>query len=101
MKLDDNLKMVEVDNKQIAKMAFYKLCDKKKNDSALRLANCILSFDSITLGLGDIDWDIEMALDHCGGKPMVGRRYLATFNFKGKTRVSEEQYERLISEFYD
>lgn len=101
MEFNEDTKMIEVDNMQIAKMAFFKLYHDKNKDAALRLVNCILSYDCIKLNIGDIDWAIEIALNYCGGHPTVGRRYLATFNFKGKTEVPEEQYESLIHEFYD
>lgn len=97
----DEMNMVETCNSQIAKLAFFKLYQDKKIDAALRLANCILSHDSITLGIGDVDWEIEIALNYCGAHPSVGRKYMANFNFKGKTLLPEEQYASLMREFYD
>lgn len=100
MEFNEDTKIVEVDNVQIAKMAFFKLYHDEKKDSALRLANCILSHNCINLSINDIDWDIEMAFNYCGGHPQAGRRYLAMFNFKGKTKMPEEHCESLIKEFY-
>lgn len=97
----EETEMVETDNSKIAKLAFFKLYQDKKKDAALRLANCIFSHDSITLSIGDIDWEIEIALNYCGAHPSVGRRYMASFNFKGKTKLPEGHYESLMREFYD
>lgn len=101
MEFNDDITMVEVDNMQIAKMAFFKLYHDERKALALRLANCILSHDCIKLSLSDTDWDIEMAFNYCGAHLSAGRRYLAVFHFKGKTKISEEQYKSLIREFYD
>ena len=97
---NDELKMTEVANTQISKMAFFKLYNKEKKEAALRLANCILSHNCIKLNISDIDWDIEIALDYCGAHPVVGRRYMSTFNFDGKTTIPEGHYESLVREFY-
>lgn len=98
---EDEPKMIGIDNARIAKMAFFKLRRDEKKDAALRLANCILSYDSIKLNLGDIDWEIEAALEYCGGHTSVGRSYIASFNFTGKTQIPEERYQSLVREFYD
>jgi hypothetical protein len=97
----DEMKMVEIDNSQIAKIAFSKLYHEGKKDSALRLASSILSGDSIKLGIGDTDWEIEIAFNYCGAQLSAGRRYMATFRFKGITTIPEGHYESLIREFYD
>lgn len=97
----DEMVMVEIDNAGMAKMAFFKLYQDGKNDAALRLANRILSHDCIKLSISDIDWDIETALNYCGAHPSVGRRYMATFNFKGKSKIPKGHYESLIGEFYN
>jgi len=51
-------------------MAFDKLCRENKKDSALRLAGCMLKHSYISLGIGDIDWEIDMAIRQCGGEPL-------------------------------
>lgn len=98
---EDEPKMIEIENVKIARMAFFKLYRDEKKDAALRLANCILSYDSIKLNLGDIDWEIEAAIEYCGGHTSVGRKYMAAFNFRGITLIPEERYQSLIKEFYD
>lgn len=97
----DEMKMIEVNNSQIAKIAFSKLYQEEKKDSALRLACTILSGDSIKLGIGDTDWEIEIAFNYCGAQLSIGRRYMATFRFKGTTTIPEGHYESLVREFYD
>lgn len=56
-------------------MAFDRLRKENKKDSALRLARCLLQGTSISLGIGDIDWDIDTAIRQCGGEPSTGYRY--------------------------
>lgn len=88
-------------NREIAKMAFCKLRKESITDSALRLANSLLFSESISLGIGDIDWEIELALNYCGAKPKIGIRQVAHFNFNGFTKLSQSHYENLTREFYD
>lgn len=47
MEFNEDAKMTEVNNMQIAKMAFFKLYHDGNKDATLKLANCILSFNSI------------------------------------------------------
>ena len=58
---------LKISNRQIAMMAFDRLRKENKKDSALRLARCLLQGTSISLGIGDIDWDIDTAIRQCGG----------------------------------
>lgn len=53
---------ITIENREIAIMAFDKLCRENKKDSALRLAGCMLKHSYISLGIGDIDWEIDMAI---------------------------------------
>jgi len=91
---------VKISNRQIALMAFDKLCRENKTDSALRLARCLLRGTSISLGIGDIDWDIDMAIQQCGGEPGTGYRYTAHFHFNRKTEMEKEKYDRIAKELY-
>ena len=59
---------LKISNRQIAMMAFDRLREENKKDSALRLARCLLQGTSISLGIGDIDWDIDTAIRQCGGE---------------------------------
>lgn len=93
--------MIAIDNAKIAKMAFFKLYRDGQKDAALRLANCILSHDVIKLSVCDTDWEIEAAINYCGGQASVGRNYIASFNFTGKTMMPEERCQSLKREFYD
>lgn len=81
-------------------MAFDYLRDQRKKDAALRLAGCMLHYSSISLGLGDVDWDIEMAIQKCGGEPGIGRRYTAHFHFDCETEMEEERYRAISRELY-
>ena len=53
---------IKISNRQIALMAFDRLRKDDKTDSALKLARCILHGTSISLGIGDIDWEIDRAI---------------------------------------
>lgn len=50
---------IKISNRQIALMAFDRLRKEDKTDSALKLARCMLHGTSISLGIGDIDWEID------------------------------------------
>ena len=92
--------------KEIAKLAFIKLRGEGKKDSALRLAAALLDSSCISLGLGDIDWEIQDAIEYCAGKDQktpfcINSRGGATYYFEGEIEISEEQKEKLRVEFYD
>lgn len=53
---------VTISNREIALMAFDRLRKEDKTDSALKLARCMLHGTSISLGIGDIDWEIDRAI---------------------------------------
>ncbi len=90
---------ITIENREIALMAFDSLC-KKNEEAALRLAGRMLRHSYISLGIGDTDWDIDMALQQCGGNPRTGYRYTATFRFDGKTELEEEKYRQIQKELY-
>ena len=94
------MKTVTIENRNIAMMALDKLCKEKKDDAALRLARCMLKYSYISLGIGDIDWEIDMAIQQCGGEPRTGYRYTATFRFDGKTEMEEDKYRKIRKELY-
>ena len=81
-------------------MAFDRLRKENKKDSALRLARCLLQGTSISLGIGDIDWDIDTAIRQCGGEPSTGYRYTAYFHFNRKTEMVKERYDEIVKEVY-
>lgn len=91
---------ITIGNKEIAMMAFDRLRKEDKKDSALRLARCLLQGTSISLGIGDIDWDIDMAIRQCGGAPRTGYRYTAYFHFNRDTEMEKEKYDRIVKELY-
>ena len=56
---------IKISNRQIALMAFDRLRKEDKTDSALKLARCMLHGTSISLGIGDIDWEIYSSAEEC------------------------------------
>lgn len=56
----------EIDKRAMAEMAYAKLFNEGKEDSAARLRRAMDGNGRITLGLGDIDWEIEVALESVG-----------------------------------
>lgn len=55
-------KSIKVSNREIAIRAFDHLRHERKSDSALRLAHHLLHYDRISLGIGEVDWEIDMAI---------------------------------------
>ena len=84
---------VTIGNKEIALMAFDRLRKEDKKDSALKLARCLLRGTSISLGIGDIDWEIDRAIQQCGGVPRTGYRYTAYFHFSRTTVMAKALYD--------
>ena len=91
---------ITIGNREIAMMAFDRLRREDKKDSALKLARCLLRNTSISLGIGDIDWDIDTAIRQCGGEPRTGYRYTAYFHFNRKTEMDKERYDGIVKELY-
>ncbi|MCF0257381.1 MAG: hypothetical protein HUK10_14035 [Bacteroides heparinolyticus] len=91
---------LKISNRQIAMMAFDRLRKENKKDSALRLARCLLQGTSISLGIGDIDWDIDTAIRQCGGEPRTGYRYTTYFHFNRKTEMEKERYDEIVKDLY-
>ena len=91
---------MKISNRQIALMAFDRLCKEDKKDSALKLAGCLLRNTSISLGIGDIEWEIDMAIRQCGGEPKTGYRYTAYFHFNRNTEMAKEIYDKIVKELY-
>lgn len=60
---------IKVSNREIAIRAFDHLRHERKTDSALRLAHHLLHYDRISLGIGEVDWEIDMAILKFGGTP--------------------------------
>ena len=56
-------------HREIAIRAFDYLRHEHKTDSALRLAHHLLHYDRISLGIGEVDWEIDMAIQKFGGNP--------------------------------
>ena len=94
------METMKISNRQIALMAFDRLRREDKKDSALKLARCLIQGTSISLGIGDIDWDIDMAIQRCGGEPRTGYRYTAYFHFNRETEMEKERYDGIVKELY-
>ena len=88
---------IKVPNREIAIRAFDHLRHEKKTDSALRLAHHLLHYDRISLGIGEVDWEIDMAIQKFGGNPRTGYRYTAHFSFKGETEMEKDRYEEIFN----
>ena len=71
---------IKVPNREIAIRAFDHLRHERKTDSALRLAHHLLHYDRISIGIGEVDWEIDMAIQKFGGNPRTGYRYSAHFS---------------------
>ena len=84
---------IKVSNREIAIRAFDHLRHERKSDSALRLAHHLLHYDRISLGIGEVDWEIDMAIQKFGGNPRTGYRYSAHFSFNAETEMEKERYE--------
>lgn len=91
---------VTINNRKIALMAFDRLRKEDKTDSALKLARCLLRSTSISLGIGDIDWEIGRAIQQCGGVSRTGYRYTAYFHFNRNTEMAKEIYDKIVKELY-
>lgn len=91
---------ITIENKEIAMMAFDRLRKEDKKDSALKLARCLLRGTSISLGIGEIDWDIDLAIQQCGGELRTGYRYTAYFHFNRTTEMEKERYDEIVKELY-
>lgn len=94
------MEIVKISNRQIALMAFDRLRKGNKKDPALKLARCLIQGTSISLGIGDIDWDIDRAIQQCGGEPRTGYRYTAYFHFNRETEMEKERYDGIVKELY-
>lgn len=88
---------IKASNKEIAIRAFDHLRHERKTDSALRLAHHLLHYDRISLGIGEVDWEIDMAIQKFGGNPRTGYRYTALFSFNGKTEMEKKKYEEILN----
>ena len=89
--------IVTVPNREIAIRAFDLLRREQKTDSALRLAHHLLHYERISLGIGEMDWEIDMAIQKFGGNPRTGYRYSAHFCFKGETEMEKVRYEEIFN----
>ena len=88
---------VKVPNREIAIRAFDYLRSEQKTDSALRLAHHLLHYDRISLGIGEVDWEIDMAIQKFGGNLRTGYRYTAHFSFNAETEMEKERYEEIFN----
>ena len=88
---------IKVSNRDIAIRAFDHLRHERKSDAALRLAHLLLHYDRISLGIGEVDWEIDMAIQKFGGNPRTGYRYSAHFCFKGETEMEKVRYEEIFN----
>ncbi|MBQ6880823.1 MAG: hypothetical protein IJN52_11555 [Bacteroidales bacterium] len=90
-------KSIKVSNREIAIRAFDHLRQERKSDSALRLAHHLLHYDRISLGIGEVDWEIDMAIQKFGGNPRIGYRYTAHFSLNAETEMEKERYEEIFN----
>ena len=90
-------KSIKVSNIELAIRDFDHLRHARKSDSALRLAHHLLHYHRISIGIGEVDWDIDMAIQKFGGNPRTGYRYTAHFSFKGETEMEKERYEEIFN----
>ena len=88
---------IKVSNREIAIRAFDYLRRENKTDSALRLAHHLLHYDRISLGIGEVDWEIDIAIQKFGGSPRTGYRYTAHFSFNAETDLDKEKYEDIFN----
>ena len=88
---------IKVSNREIAIRAFDYLRHEHKTYSALRLAHHLLHYDRISLGIGEVAWEIDMAIQKFGGRPQTGYRYTAHCSFKGETEMENERYEEIFN----
>jgi hypothetical protein len=63
-------------------------------------SSALLYGTSISLGIGDIDWEIDRAIQQCGGVPRTGYRYTAYFHFNRNTEMAKEIYDKIVKELY-
>lgn len=97
----NDMKNVTISNREIATMAFDRLRKERKTAAALRLAGAMLHGMSICLGIGDADWEIDLAIQKCGGEPRTNYYgYAARFHFSRETEMSEHKYRNIIKEIY-
>ena len=89
---------IKVPNREIAIRAFDYLRHERKTAPALRLAHHLLHHESISLGIGDTDWDIDTALQRYGGGPQTGYGHSAPFHFEGKTGMERDRIPRTFYE---
>ncbi len=89
---------IKVPNREIAIRAFDYLRHERKTVPALRLAHHLLHHESISLGIGDTDWDIDTALQRYGGEPKTGYGHSAHFNFEGKTVMERDRFQQTFYE---
>lgn len=98
---DPDEPMHDMERIEIAKLAFLKLREDGLKDAALRLAYFLINSKSMTLGIGDIDWEIENALRYCGYDPVTVSGYRASVCFTGTIKVTDPIHRKLKAEFYD
>ena len=89
--------IIKVPTREIAIRAFDHLRQERKTDSALRLAHHLLHYDRISLGIGEVDWEIDMAIQKFGDNPRTGYRYTAHFSFNAETEMEKERYEEIFN----
>ena len=88
---------IKVSNREIAIRAFDHLRQERKTGSAQRLAHHLLHNDRISLGIGEVDWEIDLAIQMFGGNPRTGYRYTAHFSFNAETEMEKERYEEIFN----
>ena len=104
-KIYKNCTVMTLTKKEVGTLAFIKLRNDGNKDAALRLAAHLIDGKGISLGISNLDWEIQNAIDHCTNcnKPpySTNDRGWIYFSFVGEVEISQEQEEKNRIEFYD
>ena len=88
----------KVSGREAARIAFAMLCEEKKFEPAIRLAERILWNEQyVNLGLSDIDWEIDTALRKVCGDDAVKTNavgYFAKFYINKEYEIDAELREK-------
>lgn len=87
---------IKVSNREIAIRAFDHLRHERKSDSALRLAHHLLHYDRISLGIGEVDWEIDLAIQKVRWQSPNRIPIYGTFQFQGRNGDGEREIRRDI-----
>lgn len=95
--------MVRKTGKEVCKMAFDYLLSEGKKDSALKIAKVLLNDRDVklSLGLNDIDWDIQTAIERCGAEVKSNwNGNIAFFNLEYYHILDEKKFNEMYDMLY-